>query len=289
MQSKNWNDLRYVLAVQREGTIAAAAGRLGVDATTVSRRMRVIEDALGGPLFERHGDAVIHLTTKGETVASHAAAVERHIALIDQDMIEDPHGLRGTVRLTSVPILVNRMLIPGTSRLFAANPDLQLDLIPDSRDFSLTRRVADLALRFARPKTSGTQITARRIANVPYGVYAGADIGVAKTSVLPWVGYDEATVHLPQARWMLAASRKDRVGVSALRVHDGESALEAILAGAGKTLIPTAIGDADERLVRVSPTDQPDLTRELWLLGHADDKALGRIKAVREWVESVFS
>jgi len=106
---------------------------------------------------------------------------------------------------------------------------------------------------------------------------------------MPWLSYDEAMAHLPQARWMAATARKETTGISALRVHDGESALESIIAGVGKTLIPQAIGDADDRLIRITNNETPELTRELWLLGHVDDRNLGRVKAVRAWIEAVFS
>jgi len=288
MQPSNWNDFRYVLALQRAGTLAAAARQLGVDATTVSRRLRTLEAQLGTTLFQRHGDAAVRLTTKGEAIAVHAAAAEHHFGLIDQDLVEDPLGHAGTVRLTSVPILVNCVLIPNANPLLAQHPSLTLELIPDSRDFSLTRREADLALRFGRPKTGGNQVKARRIADMPYGVYAASHTPAHEHQALPWITYDDAMAHLPQAKWMTAAVRRAGQRVSALRVHDGGSALEAAASGQGKTLVPVAIGDANKRLVRLDDAPTPPLLRELWLLGHEDQMNLGRIKAVVDWLGGVF-
>jgi len=288
MQAINWNDLRYVLALRRGRTLSGAANRLGVDDTTVSRRLAKLQAAIGVPICRRTGDGSLELTAAGEAAADRAEAIERHVDLIGEVAGEDAHA--GTVRVTSVPILVNRLLVREVGALLREHPSLNVELIAESRDYSLTRREADLALRLARPRTGGTQVKARRIATLTYEAYVATGTSAGDAARLPWITYDDAMAHLPQARWMAKAARADRSGVAQIRVHDAETALEAALVGLGKTLLPSAIAHDDPRLQTIETgIDTGVPTREVWLLGHADQLPLPRVAAVAAWLARVAS
>jgi len=290
MQQMNWNDLRFVLAVQRGGSLAAAARRLQVDGTTVARRLAALQAVLGAPLFERRGDGALAPTPAGEAVARHAEAMAHHAGLIAGTLAGETDACAGTVRLTSVPLLVNRVLVPGLRRLLDARPALQLELIADSRDLNLTRREADLALRLARPRTGGTRVKARRLGVLRYAAFAPRAFVATDLPRLPWISYDEAMSHLPQARWMAAAARRGAGGLARLRVHDAEAALEAVAAGLGRTLLPTLVGRSDPRLQELAAEAAPEApVRELWLLAHGDQLELARIVAVRDWLLAELS
>ncbi len=286
MQNINWNDLRYLLAIKRGQTLAAAARQIGVDDTTVSRRLAALQSAMGASLFQRQGDGKLALTPGGQAVAHHAEVMEQQFDLIGDALHSDLGSLSGSVRLTSVPILVNHLLVPKVGPLLEKHPELHLELIPESRDLSLTHREADLALRLARPKTGGTNVKARRIGRLSYSVYASRAIPAADAARLPWISYDDTMAHLPQAQWM-ARAVKGRTGVfSPLKVQDVETALEAVLAGLGKSLLPSGIANRDRRLRSLQiDAGQTPLSREMWLLAHRDQLELGRIKAVIAWIE----
>jgi DNA-binding transcriptional LysR family regulator len=103
---------------------------------------------------------------------------------------------------------------------------------------------------------------------------------------LPWIGYDEAMAHLPQARWMAADARGDDDALSGLRVHDAETAWEAAAAGLGRTMLPRALAAGDRRLAEVpGPHRGGAMTRELWLLSHADLAGTARVAAVVGWLD----
>jgi len=106
----------------------------------------------------------------------------------------------GTVRVTSVPILTNRLLASSARDLIENHPGLIIELIPDSRDFSLTRREADISIRLARPMTGGTNIKARRIATLEYAAFAPTTIHSREIRRLPWITYEDAMSHLPQRK-----------------------------------------------------------------------------------------
>jgi DNA-binding transcriptional LysR family regulator len=149
----NWNDLRYVLALSRGRTLTAAARLLGVDDTTVARRLTALQETFRVRLYQRLGDGTLQLTTSGQRAALHAERIEREIGLLAGGLAGADDIVAGTVRVTAVPIIINHVLVPALQILLKRHPQLQLELIADARDLSLTRREADLALRLARPKT----------------------------------------------------------------------------------------------------------------------------------------
>lgn len=284
MQSLNWNDLRYLLAVSRGRTLAAAARLLGVDDTTVARRLAVMQDLIGARLHQREADGTLRLTPSGERAALHAERIEREIGALGAVLGGADAAVSGTVHVTSVPIIVNHLLVPAAQALMKRHPRLQLEFIAEARDVSLTRREADLALRLARPKTGGTRVKARRIGTMRYGVYAPASCPPREAGRLPWITYDETMAHLPQARWIAAAKRSGE-RVASARVNDAEGLLHAVIAGIGRSLLPCIVGDGDSRLRRLGRAAV--LGRELWLLSHSELRTLGRVEAVVQWIEQI--
>jgi DNA-binding transcriptional LysR family regulator len=288
MQMLNWNDLRYVLALSRAKSLAAAARTLGVDDTTVARRLAAAETTLGVRLFARLGDGTLELTAPGERTALHAERIEREINALDGALSGAKGIVGGTVRVTSVPIIVNHLLIPAAGALTRQHPQLLLEFAGDDRALSLARREADLALRLARPRTGGTKVTARRIGALRYAVYACTACSVREANGLPWLSYDDAMAHLPQARWIAATASRNDEKIAAVRVDDAEPLLEAMAAGLGRSLLPCIVADRDKRLRKLSAQHASALpTRELWLLVHSELRRLSRIEAVIAWIERI--
>jgi DNA-binding transcriptional LysR family regulator len=266
-----WSDLRYVLTVARAGTLAAAARRLGVNQTTVARRIAAAEVALATRLFERR-NGVLHPTPAGEAAIARAAQVEQEVLALERGVAGTDATPAGTVRLTAVPILANRLLIPAVPRLLARHPRLRLELIAEPRNLSLTRREADIALRLARPE-SGAAL-ARRIGKLDYAVYGPRR---RKPDAVSWITYEESLSHLPQARWIAAQDHETAL----LLLNDAEAIVQALRAGLGKSLLPCFVGEREPGLRRLSKVV---LSREIWLMVHRDLRAQARIAAVIDWL-----
>jgi DNA-binding transcriptional LysR family regulator len=271
----DWNELRYLLALARTGTLAAAARRIGVDQTTVARRLAAMEKALGARLFARK-DGLLAPTQAGDAALAHAARIELEVEALELGVKGADMAVAGSVRLTAVPILVNRVLIPALPQFLAEYPHIRLEMIAEPRNLNLTRREADIALRLARPE-SGSAL-ARRIGHLTYAVYGA---GAKPAESLPWISYEEGLSHLPQARFIAKAMRQDEV--PRLLVSDAETALQAIRAGLGKSLLPCVIAEPDRRLRRLSAACI--LRREIWLVTHRDLRRHARIEAVIAWLE----
>lgn len=273
----NWDDLRFVLAVARVSSLAAAARRLQVDQTTVSRRLASLERSTGTKLFQREQGRLVP-TEFGECAAARAERVESEMIALESDLTGADTLPEGRVRVTSVPIVMNRLLIPKLGILARQYPKLTLELISEPRNLSLTKRDADIAVRLARPITGSA--LCRRIGSLPYSVF-GPRRGDIQS--LPWLTYTEDYAHLPQARWIAAnrAAAEDRHVLA----NDAESLLQAVSAGLGRSLLPDFLGEADTRVKRVSSS--PVLEREVWLLVHPDARHLPRIAVVIDWLQNV--
>jgi DNA-binding transcriptional LysR family regulator len=274
----NWDDLRHLLAIARAGTLAAAARRLAVNQTTVARRLATLEAALGARLFER-AEGLLRPTKAGELALARAAEVEQEVGALEQGIAGADREPAGLVRVTAVPILVNRLLVPALPALSARHARIRLELIAESRNLSLTRREADLALRLSRPQ-SGTGLLTRRLGDLDYAVYGPRGRAGAR---LAWITYEEGLGHLPQARWIAAQARE---ALAPLAVSDAESLVHAIRAGIGKSLLPCLIADREPGLRRLGVAV---LHRELWLLAHREQRHHRRIGAVIAWIEETVS
>ena len=273
----NWDDLRVVLAVARGETLSAAAKRLGVDQTTVTRRLAAVERAIGMPLFHRI-ERRLRPTAVGADAVAHAERVEAEVERLRARLAGADRAPEGHVRLTAVPILVNRVLIPGLAAFRQRYPRLALELIAEPRNLQLAKRDADIAVRLARP--AGGTALCRKLGELGYSVYGAAGAG----GRLPWLGYDDDHADLPQARWLV---REARPADAALRANDAETLFQAVAAGLGRTLLPDlAVTDGDG-LTRLS--DRPVLRREVWLLVHPEIRHLPRISAVVDWLTARFA
>ena len=285
MSEDNWNDYRLVLALGRHGSIAAAARTLGIDDTTVVRRLARLERALGTTLFERE---------RGRVTPTGAAdsAIERLERIDDgfRSLREALHGadreVAGSVVVTAVPMIANQVLVPRLPEILAEHPRLEIDLVVDSALLGITRRrEADIAIRGARPETEPDAVT-RKLGDMTYGVYrhrrladAGDDVG--------WVAYVPARreISRPQASWI-----DERLASGAaparVRVNDGDTLLRCALAGLGKTLLADALARRHPELVRLDD-EVPSPARELWMLVHPSYRTIRRVDVVARWLTEV--
>ncbi|QXE07353.1 LysR family transcriptional regulator (plasmid) [Paraburkholderia sprentiae WSM5005] len=287
MPALDWNDLQYVLAVARDGAYAAAGRRLNADATTVARRLRAIESALNAKLFERATDGQMRPTEAGEVVIERAGIVEAQLGGLGEIVERVNAAVSGCVRVTAVPVLVNRVFVPALPTLLAQFPDLRIELIADAHDVNLSRRDADIAVRLARPGTAvGNRVFARRIGTLRYAVYASVSRR-QEALQLPWVTYEEAMSTLPQAQW-IDETAPCCGGFAAVAVNDAESVLQCVQSGLGKSLLPVVVADRTAGIVRVDSGGRVLPEREIWTLTHPDVRHLARVSAVLAWIEATL-
>jgi DNA-binding transcriptional LysR family regulator len=286
----NWNDLRHVLAVGRAGTLAGAARALGVNETTVGRRIAAIEEALGVRLFDKVQRGKLPPTKAGAEAIAQSELIEQRVLDLRNEIAGGDREVAGMVRLTAVPILVNRLLVPASRALLDRCPQLRVEIVADFRNLSLVKREADIAVRLAAPKKgAGNAVLARKIGLLKYDVYAASSLDIQSASGLPWITYESTMGHIPQAKWLSEEIDRRSESVAGFSFNDAEGLMHAVRAGLGKSLLPCMVADADPRLRRVAGISSGQShCREVWVLTHPDQRSLARIDTVIDWLESIF-
>jgi DNA-binding transcriptional LysR family regulator len=153
----NWDDLRVVAAIRDEGTFAGASHLLRIDETTVGRRLRRIERALGVRLFEAE-DGVRKPTSHCERVLAHVEAMARHVAAISQARAHQP-GLAGRFRIAATNAVAEEVLSPRVPALLIQHPALALRFLTSSENVKFSRWQADFAVRLKKPEKGDFSIT----------------------------------------------------------------------------------------------------------------------------------
>lgn len=278
MPGENWDDLRIVLSVARARSFAGAARQLGVNESTISRRIVQAEPRLRARLLER-SLGKLEPTEAGAKLIRRAEKIELEVQAAQGAISGADERAAGTVRVTSVPIVVNRVLAPALADILDEHPGLRIELIAEPRDLSLTKREADIALRLARPQKEIRAI-ARRIGRLAYAVYGPAlHVG----NQLPWITYEDQMNDLPQSRWIAETIAPNCASEPRVLVSDAETLLRCVAAGLEKSLLPVAVGEREPDLVQIGESPQ-SLSRELWLMVHPDLRDLTRIRVVMDWI-----
>lgn len=289
MRSHDWNDLKYLLALYRTGKLKAAGHAVGASETTVTRRIKALEQELGASLFLRGAMGRYEPTDTAVQILSHAETVELENLAIQEKSSESTHRVTGTVRISSVPIIVNRVFVPNLATLTRRHPHLTIELMPASDNLDLSKRETDLAVRFARPSVGGLRTKAQKLGEMTFGAYVAKSVAPERFETLGWITYCETRSELPQARWLEAATTRSSEAPTRLKVADADTALEAVASGLGKSLLPRAVAEVDPRLRTLSLASDTALpVREVWLLAHVDQASRSSIIAVKEWLTGLL-
>ena len=168
----DWDDLKIFLAVARARKIAPAARSLGIDATTIGRRMQRLSQALDADLFEGSGGDRT-LTQRGQALFRHAEAVEAAALSAMTEVTGDRHNLSGQVRLSVAEGFGTWVLAPALADFSARHPGIRLDLVTASGFLNPSKREADLAVMLARPQRG--RLVVRRLGDYRLHLYASQD------------------------------------------------------------------------------------------------------------------
>ncbi|MBX2804165.1 MAG: LysR family transcriptional regulator [Myxococcales bacterium] len=276
-----WDDMRLLLALAREGSLAAAGRALRVDPTTVARRMKALEASAGVALFDRLRGGV-ELTAAGELLVTTAEQWESSLHQASRHLEGGRTSVTGTVRL-SVPELLIWPWMGDLTRFRQTHPELVLEVVADDAFSSLERREADVALRFT--PTPPDHLIAKRLCGMATAVYASDRFDDAALSDVPWVAWDPREA--PTSEIVRTHQAVAPGAPFVLYVNSYGLLLQALREGAGATMLPCVLGDV---LPSVSRRSSPCvLPGHLWLLTHPDQRRSARIGAVVSFVEGLVT
>jgi len=168
----NWDDMRLFLAVARTGSISGAAKQLGVQHSTVSRRMRQLEEKLGARLIERKQTGY-ELTPSGARIKLAAERIESEVLAVDGELLGKDTSLLGPLRVTAINNMASSVLMPMFSSFSQQHPEVELHIIVSNTDASLPQREADIAIRLTN--TPGDTLIGTRMVTVASTIYGSRD------------------------------------------------------------------------------------------------------------------
>ncbi|MBX2797578.1 MAG: LysR family transcriptional regulator [Myxococcales bacterium] len=279
----SWDDLRIVLAVAEAGGLKAAAAELGVNATTVSRRIRRFERALGVKLFDRLTHGVV-LSDAGAEAVSVARTMRDLTADLDARLGGRDARLEGTIRVTSIEPLLKRWL-PDLRAFRERYPGIVLELDSAASLANLTHREADVAVRVAVQVPE--HLVGKRCAEVHHAVYASEELVQrlgedAPLVAFPWVGYDLRVYHLVD-QFIARNAPGARIG---LRVGGIQALVDAVAGGHGASVMQCLAGDAHPKLRRIG--NPPFGGSYLWVLTHPELRGSARISTFMRFVRGLI-
>jgi len=283
-----WTDLRFFLELARAGTLSAAARRLGVEHTTVSRRIQRLESDFKTPLFDRRREGY-QLTEVGQSLLPHAEAMESAVFGAAEEMGGTHDAARGVVRLGAPEVFGSRVIAPQILPLLKANPDLRVDLLLLPRYANLANREADLGVTLEAPESGRYVVT--RLTVLRYYLFASPDYLKANPKIRKREDLDQHYfVDYVQDQLMTAGldffaalgivPRRRFCCTGMLAQH------EAALAGVGLCMLPPFGVPADGSLVPVL-ADELFVERNFWLVAPADLFRLQRVRVVWDHLRRV--
>ena len=281
----DWNDLRSFLAVVRAGRLTAAAQQLGIDHSTLSRRITSLENALQVRLFDRLLSGYV-LTEAGHSLVGEAERIEAVAIRISSELMDAKAQMSGPVRVATPEGFGTSFLAHHLQALAGRHPELALELIADPGVVSLTRREADIAVTMERPDAG--PLRASKLTNYEYGLY-GTEAFLAEHGADPdadgvrLIGYIRDMIPTPAHDYLsevIAGRRAD------LQVSNINTQLSATLGGYGLCILPCFMAARHGALRRIAP-ERIRFTRSYWLVTHVDVRAPARTKAMAEFLHDI--
>jgi DNA-binding transcriptional LysR family regulator len=290
-QDFDWDDLKHLLAVARHGSTLAAGRALGLDQSTVQRRLTQLERRFGLPLVQRQPSGY-RLTEFGQSLLPHAERVEAAVAQFKQQLATATAEVSGVIRVTCPEPIVFRITQSTLLQRFNERyPALQVHFVMSDKYVDLAAGEADVALRSGDTGDGNDgDLVGRKIADSIWAVYASADYierhgrpeRVEDLAAHALVGFDDTMAKHRIAGWLR------QVAPDAVLVARSNSVLGLVYsakAGVGVAPLPTALGDAEPDLVRViEPV--PELTRLWRLLTTAELRQTPRVAAFFDFIVS---
>jgi DNA-binding transcriptional LysR family regulator len=276
-----WDEFRLVRAIAEARSLAGAADALGINHSTVFRRLGSLEKAMGARLFERSRTGYAP-TAAGEKMVDLANRISEDIVDLERKITGQDLRPSGDLRVTTNDTLLVHMLSEIFVGFRGAYPEINLDIVVANEMLNLSKRDADIAVRATdRPPET---LIGRRLAGIRWGIFAPSaeapkKFEAADARRYKWVGLSDGIGGPKPARWLLDHAGNDQI---VYRLNTVLGLAEAVAAGAGLALIPCFIGSATPGISRIGFPD-PEIEHGLWLLTHPDLKNSARVRAFMDY------
>ncbi len=285
----NWNDLRIFLAVTEAGSFSAAAKRLRTTQPTISRRIENLEESLGVQLFDRVPSGII-LTSRGEMLLESAQQIEESLVETRRQMLGSDQRLEGPVRISLTEGLSTFWFSPQLVQFQEAYPAISLELRCSTEPADVLNMESDLSVRFRRP--DAPDLIAMRLGTLHAVPWASPEylerfgMPSAPEDLCEHRLLDHEVYHSHRPNYdawlaLLSATRRQRYWT-----NSSTSMLSATRNSLGVSLLPTYFCEFTEDIL---PLDIGLKTScDCWLTYHPNVAGSARIRAVIDWIKSLF-
>jgi DNA-binding transcriptional LysR family regulator len=284
----DWNDLRYFIAVARDGSTLAAGRALRVSQTTVARRIAALEAALGFPLFEKR-QAGYALTPAGQDLIARAEQVESAASTFSEAASAQSRDVTGVVKITTEEVYAITLLTPLLRELHDTYPDIVIDLDTSQQVRDLGAGEADISLRSTKQDSQLTAgLVGRQLCIDDWALYCSRDYaarhGVPRTLAElrkhAFIGGGGGNLWIHYQDWLQSLGLESQVAM-----HHATSGglLSGVRSGFGVAVLPCVVADADPDLVRCLPP-RSDHGLKLWLFTHERCRHTPRVRAVIDFL-----
>ena len=277
----DWDDVRYFLAVARGGSVRAAAGRLGVNHSTVLRRIAQLEERLGTRMFEKL-PAGYRLTDAGEEVLGFADQMEASSNQLETRVFGRDQSIRGLLRVTLAPTLATHLLMPDFADFARLNPEIEMEILSIDEPVNLTNREADVAIRIVYQRNAlPLNLHGLKGPELFGSVYMSRDLLAAwragAADPIRWIVKNFDGV----SDW--ARDGEVPNAVVPFRTTDAAAQIVALRQGLGMATLPCFVGDSEPLLVR-APSAPLHMHGTLWLLTQGETRKTKRVRLFTEFV-----
>jgi DNA-binding transcriptional LysR family regulator len=274
----SWDDLRIVRAVGKSGALASAAEMLGINSSTIARRLAKVEQILGVTLFDRRRTGYM-TTAQGKELMALAERVELDVVSVARRVSGHVQGQVGDLRITTSDSILLYFLTPMIASFKAKHPAIRVEVAVGNASLNLARGESDIAVRATEMPPEN--LFGRKVATIAWAPYVGLANSVpswpGRDALFDrqWVSYSGKLSGLKAFKFVEERVSHDNI---AYRTDSVAGAAAAISAGLGVGYLPCMLGDLSPDLKRVGPVE-PELNDQLWLLTHPDIRKSGRIYA----------
>jgi DNA-binding transcriptional LysR family regulator len=279
----DWDDLRYFLRAASATTLAGAARSMGVEHTTIGRRLASLERALGTALVLR-GPEGLKLTALGEKLVPLVEDVERAVHQVEQAARSE----KVRVRL-AIPSGFAKFFTEGLARLRTEHPEIAIELVSGARPVDLKKGEADLAIRSG--PIDDDELVVRKLGESAWSLYASdaylarhpEPLDLAHLRGHELIGYDPSLAAVPAAKWI---EERGNTATIVLRSREMTDMAAAASTGAGIAALPCGLGDEEPTLKRLTPAVIG--TRPFSLVYRREAKLSDQVRAVIDFVIDVM-
>ncbi len=285
----NWNDINSFLTLSRCSKLNLASKKLKVEPTTIARRISRLENNLGSDLFNKSPKGYV-LTEKGSELVRYAEKIENEIFGINDNFLKSSPKIRGKVRISVGEGLGVEIISKYLNNFYKKYPEIEIELLADTKSRSLSNREADILIALSRPKKG--RVFSWKLCDYHVKLYGSKKykknlksiLGLKDLSNHNFVSYVDELIEFPELNYLKEINKNLNVIFSSNSLR---SQLQAVKNGVGLGLLHSFIAKKEHDLIPVLP-NYINIKREYWIVVHENLHNLQRIKAVTTFLTEIL-